>query len=86
MNDKEAIKMMQRCQEEIRTLRGVIDRLRPKADAYDNIAVVLRLLPQPSIGMGEDLIWTLDKRIRELTETDQENSTPATGNSSGVQA
>lgn len=66
MSNSEAIQMMERCKHEIRDLRAVIDRLRPKADAYDNLAAVLRLLPQPSIGMGEDMIWTLDKRIREL--------------------
>lgn len=67
INNQEAIQMMGRCKEEIRSLRAQIDRLKPKADAYDSVAAVLRLLPQPSQGMGEDLVWTLDKRIRELT-------------------
>lgn len=67
INNKEAIEMMNRCKEEVRGLRAQIDRLKPKADAYDNLACVLRLLPQPSQGAGEDLIWILDKRIRELT-------------------
>jgi hypothetical protein len=58
--------MMNRCKHEIMNLRAQIDRLKPKADAYDNIAIVLRLLPQQSIGMGEDLVWVLDKRMREL--------------------
>lgn len=31
-----------------------------------NLVRVLRLLPQPSVGMGEDMVWILDKRIREL--------------------
>lgn len=66
MNNAEAIQMMERCKGEIRDLRAVIDRLRPKAEAYDNLASVLRLLPQPSIGMSEDMVWVLDKRIREL--------------------
>lgn len=66
MNNAEAIQMMERCKHEIRDLRAVIDRLRPKAEAYDNLASVLRLLPQPSIGMSEDMVWVLDKRIREL--------------------
>lgn len=67
MPNREALEMMNRCKQEIAGLRLTIDRLKPKADAYDNLATVLRLLPQPSVGMGEDLIWTLDKRIRELT-------------------
>lgn len=62
----EAIEMMNRCKHEIMMLRAQIDRLQPKADAYDNLASVLRLLPQPSIGMSEDMVWILDKRIREL--------------------
>lgn len=67
INNREAIEMMNRCKSEIVGLRATIERLKPKADAYDNLAAVLRLLPQPSMGMGEDLVWTLDKRIRELT-------------------
>ena len=35
MHDHEAIEMMQRCKHEIISLRNEIDRLRPKADAYD---------------------------------------------------
>lgn len=66
MNDKEAIEMMQRCSSEIKELRATIDRLAPKAHAYDQLSVVLGLLPQKSQGYGEDLAWTLDKRIGEL--------------------
>lgn len=66
ISNKEAIEMMSRCKQEILSLRATIDRLKPKADAYDNLVVVLGLLPKPSVGMGEDLVWTLDKRIREL--------------------
>lgn len=32
ITNKEAIDMMNRCKEEIRSLRSVIDRLKPKAD------------------------------------------------------
>jgi len=66
MSDAEAIQMMVRCKQEILRLRTVIERLEPKADAYDNLVRVLRLLPQPSAAMGEDVVWVLDKRIREL--------------------
>lgn len=68
MNDKEAIEMMQRCKIEIVSLRAEIDRLRPKAEAYDDISQILSLLPRRSQGMGEDVVWTLDKRIREIVE------------------
>lgn len=66
MNDKEAIEMMQRCREEIQALRKEIDTLRPKADAYDNIGVILGLLPRQSMGMAPDLVWTINKRIAEI--------------------
>lgn len=75
INNREAIEMMNRCKQEIQSLRRVIDRLQPKAEAYDNLVVVLGLLPKASVGMGEDLVWILDKRIREL-EPKPEN--PAT--------
>ncbi|MGE0212276.1 MAG: hypothetical protein AB7S41_11325 [Parvibaculaceae bacterium] len=66
ITNKEAVEMMNRCKQEILTLRATIDRLRPKAEAYDNLAILLGLLPKPSIGMGEDLVWTLERRIGEL--------------------
>lgn len=67
ISNREAIDMMNRCKNEIIGLRATIDRLKPKAEAYDNLAIVLGLLPQRSIGMGEDVVWTLDKRVRELS-------------------
>lgn len=66
MNNAEAIEMMNRCKAEIVGLRAVIERLKPKAEAYDNLVVVLGLLPRQGVAMGEDLVYTLDKRIREL--------------------
>lgn len=66
INNQEAITMMNRCKEEIIGMRATIDRLKPKADAYDNLVIVLGLLPRQSTGMGDDLVWTLDQRIREL--------------------
>lgn len=66
MTNAEAIQMMERCKHEIMGLRATIDRLKPKADAYDNLASVLRLLPQPGIGMSEDIVGILAKRIAEL--------------------
>jgi hypothetical protein len=66
ISNKEAIEMMNRCKQEIIGMRATIDRLKPKADAYDNLVIVLGLLPRQSVGMGEDLVWILDNRIREL--------------------
>lgn len=67
MSNAEAIEMMNRCKSEIMNLRGTIERLQPKADAYDNLVTILRLLPQPSRGYGEDMVWILNNRIKELT-------------------
>ena len=66
MNENEAVEMMQRCSAEIKDLRQQIASLRPKADAYDNLATVLSLLPRPSVGYSEDVSWMLDKRIAEI--------------------
>lgn len=66
ISNKEAIQMMSRCKDEILSLRARIDHLQPKADAYDNLVTVLGLLPKKSIGMGEDLVWILNRRIGEL--------------------
>lgn len=66
MTNHEAIQMMQRCIHEVVALRTELDIIRPKAEAYDNIATVLRLLPQRGVTMGEDIVWALRKRIEEL--------------------
>lgn len=70
----EAIQMMNRCKQEIIHLRATIDHLTPKAEAYDNLAAILRLLPVRSIGATEDLVWVLDKRIRELGPKPEEEN------------
>jgi hypothetical protein len=66
MEVRETLEMMNRCKHEIMGLRAQIDLLTPKADAYDKLAIVLGLLPRQSVGMSEDLVWVLDKRMREL--------------------
>ena len=71
MEDKKAIQMMERCAEEIRTLRRINAELAPKADAYDALRQVLNLLPQPSQGYGEDLVWRLEKDIADIKAADQ---------------
>ena len=66
MTDVEAIEMMKRCSNEIKSLRTRLAVLAPKAEAYDNMAALIGLLPRPSQGYEPDLTWTLDKRIEEL--------------------
>lgn len=77
MNDDEALEMMNRCKSEIVRQQGVIAHLEPKAEAYDNIATILGLLPRPGGLMGHDLVWQLNKRIQELTAALVAPSTPS---------
>lgn len=74
LSNAEALEMMRRCKNEIEHLRSIVGALQPKADAYDMIATILRLLPQPSRGAAPDVIWALERRIRELTA--DENKAP----------
>ena len=69
MHDSEAIQMMKRASEEIKSLRRTIDQLAPKADAYDAIRQLQDLMPRRSQGMGEDVAYLLDRRIKELLAT-----------------
>lgn len=68
MDDKEAIQMMERASDEIKSLRRRIDVLAPKAEAYDSMTTLIGLLPRRSHGEGQDVAWMLDKRIGELKE------------------
>lgn len=70
MNDKEAVEMMKRASAEIKDLRRQIDRLAPKAHAYDNLSTVLRLLPQQSQSYGEDVAFLLDRRIDKILKAE----------------
>lgn len=76
MKDQDAIQMMQRCREEIITLRRQIDRLAPKAEAYDAITAILGMIPRPSQGYGEDLAWRLEKEIAEIQRRLAEPAAP----------
>lgn len=67
MHNREAIEMMRRCVDDIKQLRRRIDELAPKAEAYDMLKkVLLVLLPSDRGGMGEDLVYTLERRVKEL--------------------
>lgn len=67
MTSEEAREMMIRCRDEITHLRKRLSEVEPKADAYDSIRAILGMMPQRSVGMAEDLVWRLQKRIDELT-------------------
>lgn len=80
MHDTEAKQMMQRCVEEIKTLRRINAELAPKAEAYDMLRQVLNLLPQPSQGFGEDLVWRLEKAIKDIDEENKDKDVDNTPN------
>ncbi len=65
MSNKHQIEMLKQCVGEITSLRIQIERLEPKADAYDTLRQVIHLLPQPSQGYGEDLVYKLEREIEE---------------------
>lgn len=66
MTDKDVADMIHRSIEEITMLRGQIDALRPRAEAYDLITKILNLQPAPSQGYGVDIVWQLKKQLAEL--------------------
>ncbi len=73
MDDKEAIQMMQRCIHELRELRNTNNVMAPRAEAYEVIRDIIGMLPKRSQGYGEDLVWVLQKRIKELEPKPAEN-------------
>lgn len=74
MNNNEALEMLNRCKHEIMRMRETINQLKPKAEAYDNLVIVLNLLPRVSQGFAiDDLVWTIQKRIDELTPKPETN-------------
>ena len=71
MGNNEVIEMMTRCAEDIRALRRQIDCLKPKAEAYDAITIILGLIPRGgNVCVGEDVLWLLDRRIADLKATE----------------
>ena len=66
MHKNEAVEMTERAASEIEDLRRQVDRLLPKADAYDRLCQVLDLLPKPPRGYSEDVARMPRKRIGEL--------------------
>jgi hypothetical protein len=74
INNIEAAEMAERAASEIEQLRKENERLAPKAHAYDQLSIVLGLLPQQSQGFGVDLAWQLRRRAEELRTPPSEDS------------
>lgn len=66
MDDREAIQMMQRCVHELRDMRRMNKELAPAAEAFNVIRKIVHVALPESRGASEDLVWVLEKRIREL--------------------
>lgn len=66
MDDHEAVQMMQRCVHELRGMRRVNNELAPAAEAFHVIRKITHAMSHDSHGASEDLVWVLEKRIREL--------------------
>lgn len=80
-NKQEFIEMARRASSDIKELRAQIAYLQPKAEAYDYLTTVLRLVPdQRRQTMSEDLAYMLDKRVAELSK---ENKTAAADGQEG---
>ena len=77
MDNREGLEMMRRCKAEIDQLRRSVNFLRPKAEAWDNLTIILGLLPKPNQSAQVDLIWTLEKRISELTPPSERDDSDA---------
>ncbi|MDR6266555.1 hypothetical protein [Roseobacter sp. N2S] len=75
MKDSQAVLMMQRCAREIRSLRRINAELAPKAEAYDNLHQVLKMMPQRGEGAAEDLVWVLENEIAEIQTAEALNPT-----------
>lgn len=73
----EAAEMAERAASEIESLRRINAELAPKAHAYDNLSIVLNLLPGASQGYAEDFAWRLRQRAQELREPNETVATSA---------
>jgi hypothetical protein len=65
LNKRDVIDMMKRSREEIIALRSQVESLAPKAHAYDQLSLVLSLLPRQPQGYGEDVAHRLARQIEE---------------------
>ena len=67
MPTREVIEMMQRCAADIRRLRAERDALSIPAKAFHVISDIVESMARRGAStVGEDVLWILEKRIREL--------------------
>lgn len=61
----EHMRLLRQASEEIKSLRGQIGHLHPKAEAYDAMIIILGQFPRQRRGGSEDIAWKID-RLFEL--------------------
>lgn len=66
MMTNEFVSMGKRVSAEIKMLRQYNALLAHKAEAWDMLTTVLRLLPRPVQPQTQDLAWQIDERLAEL--------------------
>jgi hypothetical protein len=76
---REMIEMAKRASSEIKDLRRNVERLAPKADAYDTLRQVLDMAPRRSQSMSEDVAWRLDQRVEQLLEEERPKKPQSVG-------
>lgn len=72
MTPMEQVNMMQRCIEELRSLRAYTARLEPKAEAWDTLVKVIGMMPGKSQGYSEDIVFKLQKEIETIVKLREE--------------
>jgi len=67
MGNDDVIQMLNRAKNEITSMRGRLHVLEAREDVLETIAHVCgHRRNQPSIGMGEDIVWQIDKLVEHL--------------------
>lgn len=80
MRDIDVAQMAQRCVFEIKRLRERLAMIEPKADAYDNLAAVIRLAgPREGGVFAPDLVRQLEEQIADLSQKQEVRPTCGPG-------
>lgn len=66
--EREAERLLRAAQQEIETLRRHVSILVPKADAYDAMLTLTRMIPQGNVGYGVDLHWEINRFLENESQ------------------
>lgn len=77
MDRPEIICLLRTAHDEVVTLRRQVTELAPKAHAYDTLAAVARMKPEPEQGYGVDVAWRIKTAVEKLeAEREVEKAEP----------